>query len=214
MFTPVLAPHGFSLYAQSGNSISGHVFGLDRQPLTDVYVELLDDLNRTIARTRTNGSGRYSFYGLSQGRFRVRAMPLGTNYEEQEEEVEIQNFTSQSALGGVRTSGFSNEQRDFYLRLRKGATAVTNEAVFVQEVPDEAKKLYEKAISDLNEKKEKEGFEGLKSALEIFPKYFAALERLGLEYVRLGHFEAAQILLTIAVDVNPRSFKSGLAFSL
>lgn len=212
----------FNAYGQ-GNSITGYVFGLNRQPLENVEVELLDDLNRSSQRQRTNASGFYSFNRIAAGRFNVRVMPFGTDYEEQVKSVEIVNIsrtTAPSGGGGLTTGGFANEQLDFNLKLRKGATGATG-AVFAQQVPEEAKKLYEKAIADLKDKKEKEGFQGLRAALEIFPDYFAALERLGKEYIQKGaagkhYYEAAQILLTKAVTVNPRGYDSwyGLAYSL
>ena len=198
-----------------GNSISGHVFGLDRQPVPDVDVELLDDLGRTLQRLRTNSSGRFSFYRLPSGRFRVKVLPFATDYEEQEIEIEIVNFSRGTGTGDERISGTTNEQRDIYLRVRKGASLGATGAVFVQDVPPEAKKLYDGAVEDLRAKKTKEAYAGLKSSIEIFPKYFAALELLGTEYLKAGHFEAAQVLLSIATEVNPRSFRSwhGLAYS-
>jgi tetratricopeptide (TPR) repeat protein len=202
----------FSVYAQFGNSISGHVFGLQRQPLSDVSIELLDDFSPTISRTRTDASGRYSFSRISSGRFRVRILPYGLDYEEQEQEIEIQNFTRD----GI-TTGFDNVQRDFYLKQRKGTQPNTkSESLFVQEIPPQAKETYKKAINLINGKKEEQGLKELKSSIELFPQYFEALERLGLEYIKLKHFEAAHILLNKAVEINPRAYKSwyGLAYSL
>ena len=190
-----------------GNSVSGYVFGIDRQPVADVYVELLNDLSQTIQRSRTNASGHYSFYGLGDGRFYVKVLPLGTDYEGQTLEFEIDNFRRNSGTS-QRITGLMSEQRDFYLRPRKGVMPGVTGVVFVQEVPDAARKLYKTAQEQFAEKKKNEAYESLKSALEIFPKYFDALEMLGIEYVRDGHFEAARILLLIAVDVNPRAYKS------
>ena len=199
----------------SGNSISGHVFGFDRLPIYDANVELLDDYLRLVQRQRTDSSGRYYFFGMPQGRYTVRVMPYQTDYEEQTQGLEIVNFTRQDTAGRNITTGFANEQLDFYLRLRRGVTGTTG-AVYVQDVPAPAKKLYEKAVADLNDKKEKEGLAGLKAAIEAFPKYFYALERLGNEYVRLKYYQAAEILLKAALEVNPRSFRSwyALAFTL
>ena len=177
--------------------------------------EAIDHTGQTINRARTNSAGRYTFFGMSAGRFSVRVMPYGTDYEEQTQDVEIVNFTREDQSGNRRTSGSSNEQLDFYLRLRRGIVPGAVGAIFVQEVPAQAKKLFEKAISDLDDKKEKEGLEGLKAAIEAFPKYFYALEKLGLEYVRLKYYDAAQYLLSAAVEVNPRAYSSwyGLAYS-
>ncbi|HUR99582.1 MAG TPA: tetratricopeptide repeat protein [Pyrinomonadaceae bacterium] len=199
-----------------GNSISGHVFGADRRPVADVQVELLDDLSRTLQRITVNSSGRYSFYRLPSGRFKIRVLPFGTDYEQQEQDVEIVNFTRGSGSGDDRILGASNEQRDFYLRLRPGAPIGVTGSIFVQDVPPAAKKLYDLGVEELKAKRSAEAYTALKSSLEIFPKYFAALELLGTEYLKAGHYEASQVLLTLATEVNPRSFRSwhGVAYSL
>lgn len=207
---PFVFSGNFSTYAQ--NQISGYVFGQNRRPVADVHVELANDYYQTIGRTRTNGSGYYSFSNVNSGAFVIKVLTGGTEYEEQESRVEIQNFTV-----GTRTVGASNEQRDFYLRLRKGAVP-ENVVVFAQDIPPEAKKLYEKAVSDLDNKRNSEGLGELRSAIVIFPKYYAALERLGTEYIKLDKpeaYQAAEILLMNAVEVNARGFKSwyGLAYA-
>ncbi|MDQ3256549.1 MAG: tetratricopeptide repeat protein, partial [Acidobacteriota bacterium] len=187
------------------------VFGESRRPVSDVHVELLNDLYSMIGRAKTDGSGRYTFPGIPQGNYKVRVLPYGTDYAEQSQDV---NITNVSLLSG---GGAESVQLDFYLRLRENANAGPFAApgtLFAQEVPAEAKKLYERAINDLREKREKEGFESLKRSLELFPTYYLALDRLGTEYVVRGYYEAAHILLTKAVEVNPRGFSSVLGLGL
>lgn len=205
-----------SVFAQRGNSISGYVTGYEREPIYDAFVELLNEYGQPIKRARTDNSGRYIFSGIAAGRYGVRVNAYGTDYEEQTREVEIVNITRQADLAGnQRISGFSDEQLDFSLRLRKGFTPGKTGTIFVQEVPPEAKKLYQQAITDLNDKKDKEGIAGLKSAIEVFPKYFNALERLGNEYVRLKYYDAARYIFSAALEVNPRGYRSwyGLAYA-
>jgi uncharacterized protein DUF1416 len=152
--------------SQGRNSISGFVFGDSRTPLADTYVQLLDELGTTISQVRTTGSGRYAFYGLSSGRFKVRVFPVGTDYMEQIQEVII------APVSAIPGSGADNQQIDFYLRLRAGANAGpfgVPGTIFAQEVPDEAKKLFEQGVSELRQKKEKEGFENLKRAASRIP---------------------------------------------
>ena len=205
--------------SQGRNSVSGHVFGDSRQPLSDVHVELLSDLGQTVSRTRTNGSGRYAFFGIADGRYKVRVLPYAADYVEQTQDVSL------LPLSAIPGSGAETQQLDFYLRPRAAANAgplsAPGAVLFVQEVPAEAKRLFEKGIADLRAKREKEGFESLRGSLEIFPTYFAALDRLGNEYAVRGnldkkYFEAARVLLTRAVEVNRKSFSSmfGLGFSL
>ena len=211
IFTPTLS------YAQSGNVISGYVFGSQRQPVSDATVELLDDYSRSIGRTRTNASGRYMFGRLSSGRFRIKVLSLGLDYEEQEQDIEIQNISMRDSSGSIATSAYENVQKDFYLKLRKDKQLTSrSESVFVQEIPLEAEELYKKAIQSLDGEKNDKGLKELKAAIESFPDYYVAIERLGTEYVKLKHYVPAQILLQRAVEINPRAYKSwyGLAYAL
>lgn len=203
-------------HAQGGNSIGGHVFGSQRLPLEGVTVELLDDFSRTLVRVRTDSTGRFSFSRLAPGRYRVRVMPLGTNYDEQEQEVEIKNFVRSDSRGNSMLTGFDSAQADFYLRVPKDRSTSSNETIFAQNVPENALKLYEEALDLLREKKTEQAFARLRSAIEAFPDYYKAIEVLGLEYVNANHFQAAQILLQRAVEINPKSYRAwyGLALSL
>lgn len=204
----IRASSGYAI--QSRNSINGFVFNESRQPLADVYVELMDDFNITIHRTKTNGSGLYTFKGLSDGQYNIKVSHYG-DYEGQTRSVSL---VSLSALPG---RGVVNEQIDFYLKAKRntnnGPLAAPG-VVFAQEVPDSAKKLYEAGIEDLRNNKENEGFDKLKKSLEIFPNYYLALDRLGTEYVIRGHFAPAFVLLTKAIEVNPRSFSSNFGLGL
>ena len=193
------------------NSITGFVFNESRTPIPEMYVELLNDLYVTKTRTKTNGSGLFSFRGLPEGIYHVKVSPYGSDYEEQIRRVQLISISPVGASGGV------SEQVEFYLKLKKNVNAGPLAApgtIFAQEVPNDAKKLYEAAVNDLNAKKESEGFDKLKKALEVFPNYFLALDRLGTEYVVRGHYRPAYVLLSKAVEVNPRSFSSILGLGL
>ena len=190
---------------QGRNSITGFVFTGSRQPVADVYVELLTEMYSTVSRVKTSGAGFYSFRGLQQGNYKIKILTSGTDYEEQTQSVSL------ISISAVPNSGSASEQVDFYLRVKKIASAGPLAApgvIFAQEVPDSAKKLYEAGINDLRDKKEKEGFENLKKSIEVFPNYFLALDRLGTEYVVRGYNRPAYILLTKALEINPRSFSS------
>lgn len=203
---------------QGRNGITGMVFNEEGRPVSETYVELLSELDTTISQVRTTSSGRFEFMGLSEGRYKLRVRAFGTDYQPQVQEVILANV---SATGGG--TGGEVKQVDVYLRLRPEVTAGPFYApgtVFAQEVPAEAKKLFEKGIGELRAKKEAEGFASLRQALELFPNYYDALDRLGGEYAVRGnqerrYFEAARVLLTKAVEVNPKSFSStfGLGFA-
>lgn len=189
--------------------IQGHVFGGQRRPVADAYVELINDVNSVIRRAKTDGSGGYYFSGLSAGRYNVRVRPFGTNYEEQTQEVELTTF-----VGGRQVA--DNQVRDFYLRERTapGRKPGAPGVVFAQTVPEEAQKAYERALTHLGSNRPELGISELKGALAIFPEYFLALERLGVELLNREKFEEARPYLEKAVAVNDKSSNCwyGLAF--
>jgi predicted Zn-dependent protease len=195
----------------SGSSISGQVFAPQRIPVTQIPVELMNDVNSVIQRTKTDGSGRYFFRGLTQGRFSIRVLPLGTDLQEQTQDVEI------SGMGVMGRPLSDNIQSDFYLRLRrqKASNKEITGTIFVQEIPEQARKSYQKGVELIGAKDTNEGLKEIKSAIELFPDYYDALDRLGNEYIKLQHFVPAQILLQKAVQVNPRGYRSwyGLAYA-
>lgn len=207
----------FTLQAQGqiptfgGSTIAGFVFDTERRPITQIPVELMNEVNSVLQRTKTDGSGRFIFRGLSQGRFQIRVLPLGTDYEEQTQDVE---------LYGMGASGrpiSDNLQKDFYLRSRKASSISSSAkgAIFVQEIPAEATKLFQKALSDLEGNRVEAGIEGLEKALKVFPTYYSALEKLGLIYATQQKYEKALEVFGKAVEVNSRSFNGwyGLSYA-
>jgi tetratricopeptide (TPR) repeat protein len=195
------------------SSISGNVFDAQsRAPLSDLYVELLDQLGRMLSRTRVGGAGRFVFSGLRAGDYQVKILTLGTNYQEATQDVRLISLP----LGNGRYSS-DMAYVDIYLKLdpRKINTGSGGAAtvVFVQEVPDEARKLYKKGVGLLEDKKD-EGLDSLKRAIEIFPTYYDALDRLGSEYVQRKQYQEAATYLIKAIDVNKRSFSSFYALGI
>jgi Tfp pilus assembly protein PilF len=210
---PVNSVTSAIIAAQGGRSvITGTVFVEAHRPIADIWIELLDDFNSTISRIKTDGSGRFTFNNLLNGNYRLRVLPYGTDYKEQIQEVTIASVSAVSGRPGV-----DRQIVDIYLkpndRSPVGPFAVGPRVVFVQEVPPEAKQLYESGVRFLREKKESEAFASLKKSLEIFPEYYVALDRLGAEYALRGHkdrsyWEAARVLLEKAVEVNPNGINS------
>jgi Flp pilus assembly protein TadD len=197
---------------QNRNTINGMVFNPSGQPVADIYVELQNEYYSTISREKTGASGRFVFNGLPSGKFKIKVLALGTNYLPHEEEIQLMSISR----GDVHTP--VNEYVEIRLRLDKrkvnteGGGAASS--VFAQEVPEEARKLYEKGVNELDQQNDSD-LSNLKKAIEIFPTYFLALERLGIEYVKRKQYQAALPFLIKAVEVNNRSasvyFSLGLA---
>ena len=198
--------------AQGRNEISGTVFGESGRPVADVYAELVTDLGSSLTRIRTDPSGRFTFRGLTNGSYTVRILPYGTDYKEQTQSV---------VLGTVSASSSDRQQIQIYLslneRARQGPFALVPGVIFAQDVPRGAQRLYEEGRRHLAEKRDVEGFESLKKAIEAFPTYYLALDRLGGEYAIRGtsdrsYLGAGLVLLSKASEVNPKAFNT--AFGL
>ncbi|MEP6945513.1 MAG: tetratricopeptide repeat protein [Acidobacteriota bacterium] len=182
------------------NRIEGRMYDQSRSPLADVYVELLNDVQSMVARTKSTSDGRFTFFGMASGTYQIRALPLGTNFIGQTQSVEV----------GTTTRGNSDVAFvEFYLREKKRPEDswqdVSPGTIFVQEIPTTAKELYNSGLKLIGTN-EAEGLVKIESSLNEFPNYYDALIRLGQYYVGKGEFAKASPYITRAVDVNPRSF--------
>jgi tetratricopeptide (TPR) repeat protein len=188
---------------QVSNSISGHISSDRGTPIPDLHVELLNDVDSVIQRTKTDSSGLFAFRRLTTGIFQVRVQTYGTSYIGQTKRVQLE-----------RTRAF--EQVDFALATKQTSTTAAGPgAVFVQEVPEQARKQYERGTALLQKADQrKESLETLRKAIEIFPLYFDALELLGTEYVKQQEYEPAIPVLTKAIEVNSRAYQSLYALSV
>jgi tetratricopeptide (TPR) repeat protein len=200
------AGSGESLYAtvssasfqQNRNAINGVITDTSNRPINRIRVELLNEVEMAITQTYTDTTGRYSFRGLSTGTFIVKAHPDGT-------------YLGQSVrvnLYAAGRGGAHYEQLDIVLKTRNeanGNPVPTNSGpTFAQEAPENARKAYEQAVKQLeNNKQTAQGIDSLKEAVKLFPTYFLALERLGVEYVKLQQYGPAHATLTKAMEVNP-----------
>ena len=189
------------------NRIEGMVWSPYRQPVSDVYVELQTENYSTISRVRTNSSGRFSFTVTRQGNYNVKVLASGTNYLDALEPVEIVNMTPTAS---------DNVYLDIYLKFDKrkvdsGVSGIT-EAVFVQEVPEEARKLYKSGVKSLSDNDNK-GFDEIERALKIFPDYYEALNTIGREYVQRKEYRKSLPYLIKSIDTNQRSFSSFYALA-
>jgi predicted Zn-dependent protease len=196
-------PLKVSLTPQASNSITGHVSDAHRAAIPNLQVELLDDVETVIQRTKTDGSGRFAFMRMSIGTFQIRVQTYGTSYLGQTKRIELDH-------------GRRSEQVDFVLGAKETSlTTTTPGAVFIQEVPEQARRYYEQGTALLQKSKQStEGLETLKKAIDVFPNYFDALQLLGTEYVKQEKYDLAIPLLTKAIEVNRRAYPSLYALSL
>jgi len=193
--------------SDSINRIEGIVWDPYRHPVPNIYVELQNENYSSIGRTRTDSTGRFSFIGVSGGHFNIKVLTSGTDYQEHTEGLDVVNVVQGSS---------DSVYLDIYLQFDKlkassGAASLT-EAIFVQNVPAEAQKLYHKGVKDISEKLDR-GFAEIDEALKIFPDYYDALNTMGCEYVSRKEYQKSFPYLIRAIDINRRSFSSFYALA-
>jgi tetratricopeptide (TPR) repeat protein len=188
------------------NRIEGIVWDPNKQPVADVYVELQNEMYMSLARLRTTSTGRFSFTVSNPGNYYIKVLASGTNFLDATEPVEIVNLST-------RSSDYQNV--DIYLKYDKRRINTGNEiaeAVFVQEIPASARKLYEAGSKDIISGRDV-GFSEIDQALQIYPSYFDALNFAGRQYVQRKEYQKSLPYLIKAIDVNQRSFSSFYALA-
>lgn len=190
------------------NTISGQVWDPYNNPVSDIYVELINGNYSTVARQRTS-AGRFVFTGIAEGNYQVKVLTTGTDYLEQTQDAQVINLN--------RRSRSDNVYIDFRLKFDPRKIAVGSgglpEETFVQEgISDEARKRYRKGVELLADKKDK-GLVEIEQSLQISPNYFDALQRLGTEYVKRKEYQRAVQYLIKAIDINQRSYYSFYALA-
>ena len=195
------------LTQQNSNMISGHVTDNQHNSIPDLRVELLNEVDTVIQVVKTNGSGLFVFRKLSDGTFHIRIQASDKGYVGQTKRVEL-----------ARPLGFgaASEEVDFVLVPHtRTAEPGKSEVVFVQDVPEQARKLYQRAAQLLQQSdKHQEALTTLRQAIGIFPEYFDALDLLGTELVKQREYEPAIAPLSKALEINPKSHSSSFALGV
>jgi cytochrome c-type biogenesis protein CcmH/NrfG len=192
---------------QQNNMVSGHVSDDRHNPIPEIRVELLNDVDTVIQVVKTNGSGLFIFRKLSDGTFHIRIQGSDKGYISQTKRFEL-----------ARPLGFgaASEEVDFVLiPQRFSAETGKSDVLFLQDVPEQARKLYQRAAQLIQQSdKNQEALTSLRQALQLYPEYFDALDLLGTELVKHRDYEPAIAPLAHAVEVNPKSQSSWFALGV
>ena len=192
---------------QTRNTLEGRVTSSTGRPLTDMRVILKTGSYSEAGSTLTDGSGRFRFINLASGNYIVEVEPGATEYDRQSTRVAVFPAIER----GGRTEIF---RVDIVLSQRRsnnslfGALSNSDAVLFHQDVPEEAKKEYEHGIKNLDRGSFDSAAQSLKRAIELFPDYYVALERLGSEYVMRDDVKSALPLLTHAVEINKDGWRA------
>jgi tetratricopeptide (TPR) repeat protein len=188
-----------ALPVQSRNTLEGRVTSSSGRPLSDIRIMLKNGSYSEIASGLTDGSGRFRFLNLDSGNYYVEVEPGATEYERQTARIAVIPFKQLPGRGEIF-------RLDIVLSPRKSSNTLygptSNAVVFHQDIPEVAKKEYEHGMKSLDRGAFDGAAQSFKKAIELFPDYYDALERLGTEYVVRDDAKSALPLLMRAVEIN------------
>ncbi len=189
--------------------IIGRVSDTSGRSVANVRVLAIDENFQPIRTIFVDAGGQFFVRGLSPGRYQFRVETTGTPYQEYETGwIELQSVR-------IRPGGSENYPLDIVLKFKPNKSSdPRGETIFVQNVPNNARMLYERGAKSFHEGQFETGEAALKQALDVFPNYFQALELLGKEQVKAGRYEEGLPVLLRAVKVNPRAAASHYALGV
>lgn len=182
--------------SQAGFFIYGRVSLPNGQPANrvDVFIEGFNGLNR---QTRTDDQGRYEFFAVPGGRYRLKAS----------DPADSSLIASDVEADTSRTSG---NRLVVHIYMRKinapkqpsPKPGVLSVEEALQPVPKEARKAFEQGLKYQEEKKPDRARASFDRAVEIYPEYFQALSARGELHIGGGK-----------IDEATRDFESALKFN-
>jgi len=192
----------FSVAAQTDNqrnTIQGDIITPNGTRLDHPVLVWLST-NRGELSTTSNGNGSFVFRQLGGGRFTVR-VDAGDAYEQATETVDI---TDSGSSGNISRMGQIYSVQ-IHLRPKSGST-ITKGVISANDPPKAAVDLYNKALDSVKDGHRDKAIEQLKGALAIAPTFVAALNGLGVQYMKMGNHQAAVQAFTSGLKITPESF--------
>lgn len=194
--------------AQTIYEVEGTIYGPESKPMANVTVTLQNHAGAQIDQDITKNDGRYRFAGVVAGTYYIAVKSAAPGLQQLLQKIELINT-------GISVTNYSKERFDFSLNRTAGSERSTVVGtVFAQAVPPEAEKEYLSAITSISKGEREAAVVKLKSAIQLFPTYFLALQQLGLVYIDTEKDLQAIEPLKKSLEVNPRGAQSHLGLGM
>lgn len=181
-------------------AIRGYVRNSSGQAVGNIRVSLLDEYRQSLKTLFSDATGRYEFRAVSRGVFFLRVDTTGTIYENTEQRIEL------SSLSATRVE--EPVMIDIIIKAKNSpAPGAQPSTTFTQEVPEVARKEYERGLSHLKNSKVDLAMISFKQSVELFSDYYDALEQLGNLYVEQRDYAGAEPLLKRALEINKSGWR-------
>jgi Tfp pilus assembly protein PilF len=180
------------------NTLQGDVITPNGQRLDHPVLVRLSTPKGEITTT-SNGNGSFIFRQLTAGRYTV-TLDAGEGYALASEMVDI----NESSSGTMVRMGQTYTVQ-VHLRPRAGQP-ITKGVISANDPPKTALDLYNKALTSVKDGNRDKAIQELKAAIAIHSSFVAALNGLGVQYMKMGKHQAAYEAFSSALKITPDSF--------
>jgi len=190
------------------NTITGKIFFPSGRRADGTIQVKLTSYNTADITVLADSSGSFTFTSIAPGNYTVE-VNAGKEYEIAREGVTVDQQLQPPRVRGDETGmpSISTSRRYTVMvtlqpkAADRGKASVVNAAL--AEVPDDARVLYEKALTLSQNGETTKAIENLKLAISIYPKFPLALNQLGVEYLKSGDARRAVEPLRSAATLSP-----------
>jgi len=188
--------------------IQGYVFfPSGRKADIGTIVVKLQSLQYAELQVIPDSGGTFTFSALAPGNYTV-VVNAGDEYEISREDVYIDTDLNLSRMGVRLPQTTRRYTVMVHLRPRDkpgvGKAGVVNAAL--AEVPEKARKLYEKGVEQSRANDAAKAADSFKEAVALYPNFPLALNELGVQYLKLQQIIKAIDVLKEACKLSPEAF--------
>src|SRR5215213_4218442 len=189
------------------HTIQGYVFFPSGRRAEGSIVVKLQSYQSGELQVIPDSSGAFNFSNLAPGNYTV-VINAGDEYEISREGVYIDTDINMSRTGArVPTT---TRRYTVMVHLRPKAKSGHAKASVVNaalaEVPEKARKLYEKGLEEARAEDMPKAVDSLKEAVSLYPNFPLALNELGVQYLKLRQINKAVEALKQACKLSPDAF--------
>ena len=182
--------------------IKGYVFFPSGRKADGSIEVKLQTLNSGEITVMTDTNGSFTFSSLAPGNYTI-VVNAGEDYEIARDSVVIESDLNPSSSTSRRYSVMINLQLKYESGNRAKASVIN---AALAEVPEEARRLYEKGLELAGAGDTLKAIDNLRAAVSLYSRFPLALNELGVQYLKVGQVSKAIEVLTSASTLSPDAF--------
>jgi len=187
--------------------IQGYVFFPSGRRAEGTIMVKLQSYDSGELSVMPDSSGSFTFTGLAPGNYTV-VVNAGDDYEVSHERVYIDTDVNMSRTGGRVPSTARRYTVMVHLqpKLKSGHAKASVLNAALAEVPEKARKLYERGVEQARTDDAAKAADSLKGAVSVYPNFPLALNELGVQYLKLRQVNKAVDVLKQACKLSAEAF--------